>query len=271
MKLSKLIDLEAAEKYKVHLASWNGTTRPLDVFVRDRKEWALWNSWRASKDDFNRDYILSLVEFHPDPGTWLFGGIYQVLSRDNTNHAHSYTVALTAQGEELIGRLKIRFARSGRAKAIRLERFINEFVVDEVFQSHYSGQEFPGYENVTLDFHELEHIIRSSKPDWRGALLNVKGIYVIFDKSNGMKYVGSACGGTGVWARWATYVETGHGFNDELSRIIATHGIDYARENFRISLLEYRPARTDDQIVIERETYWKVALMSRLPYGYNRN
>ena len=271
MNVSRLIDLEEATKYKVHLASWNGESHPLDVFVRDKEEWTLWNSWRSSKDDFNRDFIFSLVEFYPDPGTWLFGGVYRVLSRGNINNSHSYTVALTEQGEDLIGRLKVRFSRSGRTKAIRLENYVKDFIVDEVFKSSYTGQVFPGYENVTLDFRDLEHIILTSKPDWRGALLNVKGIYVIFDKSNGMKYVGSAYGVTGVWARWSTYINTGHGFNDELTKIIESHGIEYARENFRISLLEYRPARTDDQIIIERENYWKIALMSRLPYGYNRN
>lgn len=271
MKLSRLVELEDPTKYKMHLASWNGESRPLDVFVRDKAEWSLWNSWRSSKDDFNRKFILSLVEFYPDPGTWLFGGIYEVLSRGSVDHSHSYTVALTKQGEELIGRLKIRFSRSGRAKAIRLENYIEDLIVDELFKSGYTGQVFPGYENITLDFQDLEHIIRTSKPDWRGALLNVKGIYVIFDKSNGKKYVGSAYGGTGVWSRWSTYINTGHGFTDELSKIIESHGIEYARSNFRVSLLEYRPARTDDQIIRDRENYWKVALMSRLPYGYNKN
>ena len=271
MELTRLIDLEDSTKYKVHLASWNGSSQPLDVFVRDRDEWELWNTWRSNKDDFNRDYIFSLIEFHPDPGTWLFGGVYKVLARGGDNNAHSYTVELTPQGSDLIGRLKIRFARTGRAKAIKLENYVGGFIVDEVLKSSYTGRVFPGYENITLDFHELEAIIRMSKPDWRGALLNVKGIYVIFDKSNGMKYVGSAYGDTGVWSRWATYVNTGHGNNDELTTIIEQHGLEYARVNFRVSLLEYRPARTDDQVLIDRENYWKVALMSRRPYGYNLN
>ena len=271
MKVSGVLKIEEPNLYKAHLASWNGNDRPLDVFVRDRQEWEGWNSWRSSKDDFNRRFIFSLIEFHPDPGTWLFGGIWEVLARSGVNNSHSYSINLTDQAHDLIGRLKIGFARTGRAKALKLENCIDNFILDEILKSPYTGQAFPGYENITLSFLDLEHIICTNKMDWRAALLNVKGIYAIFDTSNGMKYIGSAYGGAGVWSRWSAYVETGHGYNDELTNLIREHGIDYARKNFRISLLEYRPARTDDQTIIDRECYWKEALLSRTPHGYNKN
>ena len=117
----------------------------------------------------------------------------------------------------------------------------------------------------------LETIFRANRPDWRAALENVKGIYLIADKSNGKKYVGAAYGDSGIWSRWLCYIETGHGWNDELTRLIRKEGIDYARENFRVSLLEYRPMKTDDTVIIERENFWKTALLSRAPLGYNKN
>jgi hypothetical protein len=49
------------------------------------------------------------------------------------------------------------------------------------------------------------------------------------------------------------------------------HGIDYAQQHFRFALLEQRTMKTDDLVVIERETYWKNVLMTRAPYGYNKN
>lgn len=109
------------------------------------------------------------------------------------------------------------------------------------------------------------------RPDWKAALESVKGVYLIVDKSNGKKYVGSAYGTWGIWARWQCYVQTGHGWNDELTKLIAEEGLDYARRNFRISLLEYRPARTDDNVIIARESFWKEAVLSRVPLGYNKN
>lgn len=163
MKVSSIITIKNQSLYKVHLASWNGHHRPLDVFVRDRKEWESWNSWRSGKDDFNRKYIFSLIDFYPDPGTWLFGGIWEVLSRSGINNSNGYGINLTDQAHDLIGRLKIGYARSGRAKALRLENCFDSFTLDEVLKSSYTGQAFPGYENITLSFLDLEHIIRTNK------------------------------------------------------------------------------------------------------------
>ena len=271
MNLRKLIDIEKPDLFKVHLASWNGESNPLDVFIRDRGEWLLWNSWRSSKDDFNRQFILSLIDFYPCPGTWLFGGVYEVLSRGEEIRAHSYEVKLDSLGSDLIGRLKINFARPGRIKSLKLENYIEDLHVAELFREAYIGEPFPGYEGINHDFAYLESVFRTNRPDWRAALLNVKGVYVIFDKSNGKKYVGSAYGGTGVWSRWATYIGTGHGHNDELTNLIDEHGLGYAYKNFKFCLLEYRPAKTDDRVIIERESFWKEALLSRGAFGYNKN
>jgi hypothetical protein len=267
----QLLNIENPRDFKVHLASWNGDSQPLDVFVRDKDEWDMWNSWRSGKDEFNRDYIFSLIDFYPEPGVWLFGGIYEVLERGNENFSHSYTVRLTDRGSDLIGRLKIYFQRPGRIRSVKLERYYEKMTISELLKEVYTGERFPGYENISHDFTTLETVFRMHRPDWKAALENVKGVYAIFDKLNGRKYVGSAYGDTGIWARWAAYIDTGHGWNDELTKIIHDEGFDYARQNFRIILLEYRPARTDDRVIIERESFWKEALISRGQYGYNKN
>ena len=143
--------------------------------------------------------------------------------------------------------------------------------VAEVLREPYSGGAFPGYDKVSFDFHELEPLFRREKPDWKTALSIVKGVYVVFDRSTGKKYVGSAYGTEGIWSRWASYLQNGHGWNDELVTIIGTKGIGYAKENFRFTLLEQLPMRTDDESIFNRETYWKEALLSRGDHGYNRN
>jgi hypothetical protein len=83
-------------------------------------------------------------------------------------------------------------------------------------------------------------------------------------------YVGSAYGESGIWSRWACYIGTGHGWNDELTKLIEQCGFDYARNNLKFSLLEYRAMKTDDQVIIDREQYWKKVLLSG-SYGYNKN
>lgn len=269
--LSDLAAVKSPEDYKVHLANWNGRHHPLDVFVRDKAEWRSWNAWRGDKDDFNRQYIFSLIDCYQEKNTWLFGGIFEVLARGNARKAHSYTVTLTDQFKSMVGRLKVHFNRPGRARALKLENHLQNITVSEILPLAYSGEAFCGYENINHDFNTLEAIVDKGKSDWKAALENVKGVYLITDRSNGKRYVGSAYSEAGIWSRWSCYLKTGHGWNDDLTRLIKKTGIDYARDNFIFSLLEYRPMKTDDKAIIERESYWKEVMLSRGEYGYNKN
>lgn len=194
-----------------------------------------------------------------------------MLSRGTQNYSHSYKVKLVESSQGFIGRLKVCFRRPARAKAVRLENYYEQIIDSEILKDCYSGETFCGYENINHDFHKLETIFKNGKQDWKAALENIRGVYLITDKSNGKRYVGSAYGDSGIWARWASYVGTGHGWNDELTKLIKVEGLEYAREHFKIALLEYRSMKTDDNTIIERENYWKEVFMSRGQFGYNKN
>ena len=269
--LSTFLPIHAPNQYKLHLACWNGEDQPLDVFIRDRAEWDGWNKWRSYNDEFNREFIFSLVHFYHETDIWLFGGIYKVLERNPVNYSRSYKIESVSGYDDLIGRLKVVLPRPGRSRSVKLENYYDQISVSELLKEPYTGAKFPGSEDISCDFTTLETVFRMGRPDWKAALENVKGVYLIVDKSNGKKYVGSAYGDMGIWSRWQSYINTAHGGNDELIELIEREGIEYARKNFRISLLEYRPARTDDQLIIAREGFWKEALLSRVPLGYNIN
>lgn len=276
-KLNDLFHLTEDEmrKYKIHLAAYNGYEQPLDVFARDREEWKGWNEWRGDKDDFNREYIIGLIPDYHKIDKYVFGGVFKVIKRydDWQETEVGYKVELTNQLESLIGRLVVDFSRYQglRGRAFLLENFMDSMSIAEILENPYEGEEFPGYDNVRIDFSSLELLVQNQKTDWRVALENVKGIYLIVDKFNGKKYVGSAYGDSGIWSRWCTYINTGHGYNDELVMLIEKNGIDYARKYFQFAILELRSMKTDDDTIINRESFWKEVLLTRGNFGYNKN
>ena len=93
---------------------------------------------------------------------------------------------------------------------------------------------------------------------------------MIADTSTGKRYIGSAYGDSGIWSRWETYVDSGHGGNKKLKELLDDENWeDYVRKNFRYSLLEYHPKRTSKDIVIRREEFWKETLLTKGEYGLN--
>jgi len=139
----------------------------------------------------------------------------------------------------------------------------------EISRKPSTVKQFPGYENVCIDFSLLKAIIKKGEPTWKTALSSVKGVYVITDKKTGKIYVGSAYGNDSFWGRWSLYAENGHGGNKKLKRIISEKGSKYA-SNFQFSIVEVRFNITDDGEIIGREEHWKNVLKSR-EFGYNEN
>jgi hypothetical protein len=267
IKLQNLLKIDPLEEYKIHFAVWNGVEQPLDVFTRDRDEWKSWNSWRGNRDDFSRKFIFSLIRFYHQTDKWLFGGIFEVKARSTK----AYTVQLDLQYIEYIGRLLIHYPGPGvRGRAFNLEKHYSDLIVSQLFDEPYSGEAFCGRENIAHAFSLLEPIFKRNKEDWKAALEDVKGVYLIVDKKNGKMYVGSAYGDAGIWSRWSCYMDTGHGGDEELMKLIKNNDIQYARDNFQFSILDCYPMKTDDQVIKDREQYWKKVLLSN-SFGYNKN
>lgn len=259
-------------EFKIHFAGHNSKEEPLDVFLRSQKEIQKWNEYKNGKVRFHK-YIFTLVKFYheKDPrhekDTWLFVGIYEVLSNSGDKHE----VRLLPFGNEYIGRLKILYEyKNFRRSDVNLKNHFENFEVKEILKEKFKGREFSGYENVHLSFTELENVYDKEDLGWKTALQNIKGIYLVTDKRNGKKYVGAAYEEKrGVWSRWKIYAKTGHGKHSaQLSKEIDKHGLDYARKNFSFALIEHYPLEVDRNYVLEREAYWKKVLLTG-DYGYN--
>ncbi|WP_370931785.1 GIY-YIG nuclease family protein [Bartonella sp. DGB1] len=237
------------------------------MWARSREDWQRWQEYRPVRNEFNRPLIFSLMRFHHETDIWLFGGVFKVLARPTGR----YEVELTDLGKKFIGRLKLRLPYKGLGARVKMENYYPGFIVQEILREPYSGRSFCGYDEIDLSFEELEVLIKNDRPDWKTALGNVKGVYLITDINTGKRYVGSAYGDQGIWSRWSCYISTGHGGNKGMYDLINHAGLDYCRAYFRFSLLEQRLSNATDAKILERESYWKRILLSRGEQGLNRN
>jgi hypothetical protein len=129
---------------------------------------------------------------------------------------------------------------------------------------------FPGWDKVHLSFKELSEIISNpdGNKDWYEYLSRHSGVYVIFDKSTGMQYVGSASGGNGIWSRWEGYARTGHNGNKAL-KVLSKKNPDFAN-HFTFSLHHVFPRTVSKNDVLYYESLLKNKLGSRA-FGLNEN
>ncbi len=166
------------------------------------KKWKGWNEWR-DLNDWTRDYIFSLIEFYPNQNL-VFWCIFRVIERKED----CYVIEEVEEFKKYTGRLLLNFYRYQglRGRAFKLEGYISDITVNQVLEYRYSGEVFPGYENIDHDYYSLESIFKMEKSDWKTALENVKGVYLITDKANGKMYVGSAYGDSGIWSRMGVII-----------------------------------------------------------------
>lgn len=128
---------------------------------------------------------------------------------------------------------------------------------------------FTRYEDVILDYVQLQTIIKSNNSEWKSRLESCNCIYLILDKKNGKQYVGSTYNTRGIWGRWSDYAQTGHGWDVELKKCIDSDP-KYAEKYFQWSILETLPIKILADQAVERESLYKRKLGTRIN-GNNRN
>ena len=265
---------------KIHVAQRAGNTRPIDVFTQSFEKWQNnWNGSFHSNHCWNRKYVFSMIELPSQPDNWLFGGIFEVLSYSLKRNRKGikkvfYKLDLSDYGSALIGRLIIHWVKDARAKGRKPETMLFNMTVSEILPELYVGEDFPGYSSINHNYGVLEKLWKDSKQDWVSALSNCQGVYLITDTKMGLRYVGSAYGQEGIWSRWGNYFKTGgHANNKQLKQFLLKKrkSVEYARKNFKFSLLEQASSRDSEQYIIQRENYWKDILLTRGKYGLNEN
>ncbi|WP_371397218.1 GIY-YIG nuclease family protein [Fretibacter rubidus] len=273
MSVSKLLEISKPETYKLHTARYNQHIQPLDVFISDKEAWHNWNRWISGKHEFNRQFILALIDFYPQRDVWLFGGVYEVMGFQDghsrqSRHCHAYNSVLTHHGSDYIGRLKIHAPIRVRGRVFKLENRLPDMKIQEIIPEQYSGRPFPGYAKVSLSWTELCSIVANDRQDWKTALSNMQGVYLI-TLSDGRQYVGSASGNQGIWSRWSCYASTKDGGNT-LMKEANDKSLGQYIQDATFTLLDTSLDLKTEEIIKDRESYWKRVLGTRAQ-GLNAN
>lgn len=231
-------------------------------------ECGYWGWYGNQRNFIPGQWVFSFVRLREDE--WLFTSAAEVIDVP----PHSFAVVeVMERYKPFFGRLVIQLVK-GQTFArytFNLSKYIEDSRVKTILPALYGGDDFPGYDKVRLSYRQLEAIVTSGKRDWVAALAHQKAVYLLTDQQNGKMYVGSATSDCGMLLqRWRSYVENGHGGNQELVRLVKEKGFEYVQTNFHYSILENYNAKVDDGIILERESWWKELLHTRT-FGYNRN
>jgi hypothetical protein len=135
----------------------------------------------------------------------------------------------------------------------------NEFPILAVLEDSALVAAMPEWDAIDLTWEELGILPER----WKSALSQWRGIYYIFDISDGKGYVGSAYGQDNLLGRWRNYAAHGHGGN----RLLRQRD----PRNFRFTILQRVSPDMEPPEVMRIESSWKQRLHTREPYGLNDN
>lgn len=267
---------EEMERVKVRFnLQPKGGQDPMELYLENREkvntEWLL---AKKKKGFFQEGEIAIALVRLDDQGRWLLTTIKRItkaLDVVSETGAIAYEASELEQYAPYFGRTVVCYHKTGQAPLWRYKKIHEKLVVDEILPAVYTGEGFPGYDQVRLSWQKLKRIAEQRPADWINALENQKAVYLITDTSNGKLYVGSATSRNRMlMVRWESYVKTLHGGNKKLRRIVEEKGEDHIKNYFQYSILENYNAKVSDDFVLKREAWWKEVLQSRT-YGYNDN
>ena len=271
--LNDLLRFDTAEvpNVRVKFNIYNGYDDPLDLYKTNPDEVNVtWFLWHDDRRYFNvGQTAICLLKLRGDQ--WLLTTIKKITRLLDVTDGVGYDAVEVKEYEQYFGRLVVEYHNPCRTMGRKYENVMDELEVVQILNEQYTGNEFPGYENVRLSYPLLKNIVDRQLPGWVDALRNQKAVYLITDTKTGKMYVGSATSQTGMLLqRWSNYIADGHGGNKALKELVKKQGFDYVKENFQYSILENYNARMDDEYILRRESWWKETLRTR-EFGYNKN
>lgn len=277
IKLNDLLNLteEQAANTKIRFNMNNGHDDPIKLYQDNReiinKQWFYWKE--GNKSLFQVGQIaICLVRMPKNKDQWLLTTIDTVSKDLNVDKKGiGYEGTPIKEYEKYFGRVIVKFHNEHEQLVRWLNNLKSDLEVSQILPDTFRDDSFPGYDNVKLSYSDLKRIVKNSYNDWIAALSNQKAVYLITDTNTGKLYVGSATSDNEMLLkRWKDYLETGHGGNEKLIKLVEAEGIEYIEKYFQYSILENYNAKVDDKFVLGRESWWKDVLKSE-DFGYNGN
>lgn len=251
--------------YKIHCATGKEDP-PLEAFFEGR--FKAWQEYQTQQN-FKCDEIISLIHLSEDK--WLFVGIYQVLGvkhrKQGDKSWYEYGTQQMAGLDHLVGRVIVQFRKRFSAAYLIGPKYIDKLLVSGIRDKRMVVSDFPGYNAVNISFRLLRTVVRKNIPQWKDALSNVGGLYLVTDTHTGKLFVGGTQTGESIWHQWVSFAINGHADIKPLRRLLSREMGDY-QFNFQFSILEICDLNISRDYLLAREEHWKLALQSH-GFGYN--
>ena len=266
--LNDILKLDNLENVKIRFnLMFNQNWNPIEDFKnKDSKTILNGQYWNYKKNKSFKDgqITIGFIRINNNDNLWLLFHVGRITKDLNRLDGVGYEYEILPEYEKYFGRLIIKFKNKSQTMIRLANSVINECEVVQILPDTFDNDIFPGYDKVNVSWEELSRVIE--KDNWKTALKNQKGVYLITDIFNGKMYVGSAYGEHMILGRWQSYVKTGNGGNIGLKKL----SFDYIKKNFRYSILDIFKSTVDDHTIIDKENWWKNVLHTR-EFGYNKN
>ena len=280
IKLNDLLRIQDLSNVKIrfNIKSSRIGFDPIDTYHQSREGILIANYHNSDKRIWfdEGEIVIGLLQLN-DEDRWLLLDVARITKNyhryncPNAKLNSFYEHETLEEFSDYCGRLIVKIHKSWQGPIRRAEGFIDGIEVFELLPSEFDQlNAFPGYDSVNVSWRELKAVLQ--RDNWKTALENQKGIYLITDTATNKRYVGSAYGKNMMLGRWNEYVKSRHGGNAELVKLVKEKGGKYIEDNFRYTILEIHKNLTPDEKIIERESFWKEVLLTRdVKYGYNDN
>jgi len=264
IKLNDILQIEDLNNTKIRFLM-NDEHHPIEQFESKDDKLLDGHYWNYKSKSYKiGQKTFGFIKIKANEDLWLLHHASEITKVLNIMDGPGYEYNILRQYEKYFGRLIIKYKNTATQLIQYASTVIDKCEIYKILPDIFDNDIFPGYDKVNISWEDLSRVLQ--KGNWRTALENQKGVYLITDISNGKRYVGSAYGKDMLLGRWEDYKETGHGGNKDLKGLPLAH----IKANFRYSILDIFKSTTEDDVIREREGWWKEVLLSR-KFGYNKN